>query len=195
MIRTFKRNLPQQLETQRLLLRLPQPADVEALHAAIELSRPELEPWMPWAAQQTRLETDEFCRKARLRHAAAEGLDVIMVEKTSGEIIGAGGYPRLDWELPKFEIGYWCRSDRAGRGLVSEMTAMLALYAFEQLAAARVELFIDAENVRSIAVAERLGFRLEGLLRCDSRNSRGQLRNMSVYAVVASSELSPPQPR
>lgn len=195
MVQTFKRRLPDQLDTQRLLLRLPQPDDVERFHAAIESSRHELLPWMPWAERQTLRETEEFCTKARLRHAAAEGLDVIMEEKASGEIVGAGGFPRLDWELPKFEIGYWCRSDRTGLGLASEMTLALALHAFTELSAARVELFIDDQNERSIAVAERLGFRQEGLLRAQSRNSAGQLRDMRVYSVISAAELNDGQPR
>ena len=195
MTRATKPTLPAQLETRRLLLRIPQPADVDPLHAAIVSSYRELARWMPWAKTQTLRETEEFCTKARLRHAAAEGLDLILQEKASGEIVGAGGYPRLDWALPKFEIGYWCRTDRTGRGLISEMTLALATYAFETLQAVRVELFIDNENVKSFAVAQRLGFQQEGLLRNESRNADGELRDMRLYAAVSLRELTPPQPR
>jgi ribosomal-protein-serine acetyltransferase len=190
-----KPSLPLQLETRRLILRVPQPADVAPLHEAIVSSHPQLKQWMPWAKSQTPRKTQEFCARARLRQAAAEGLDVILQEKVSGEIIGAAGFPRLDWELPKFEIGYWCRSDRTGLGLISETTLALADYAFSTLQAVRVELYIDDQNEKSIAVAERLGFRHEGLLRNGSRDGDGELRDMRLYAAVSMQELLKPQPR
>jgi RimJ/RimL family protein N-acetyltransferase len=188
--------LPGKLETARLALRLPEAADVDALNAAIRASHAELTEWMPWArTPQSRDQTAEFCARARQRFRDEEGLDLLMVDRSDGSVLGGTGYPRLDWSVPRFEIGYWCRSDRTGRGLVTEAVWALAEHAFTALAAARVELFMDDENVRSYRVAERLGFRQEGLLRAECRNNQGGLRNTRVYAAVSLAELSAPQPR
>lgn len=188
--------LPQMLESQRLRMRIPDAADAVALNAATCASLEQLKLWMPWAKQAPTLaETAQFCVEAQRRFAASEGFDVILEAKDSGEIVGASGYPRLDWQVPRFEIGYWCRSDCTGRGYITEATARLARYAFDELAAARVELFIDDLNLASIAVAQRLGFTLEGVLRCDARNNSDQLRDTRLYAAVALSELTNAQPR
>ena len=188
--------LPRQLVSERLLLRLPEAADVAALNEAIVSSHAELTRWMPWAREpQTMAETSDFCARAEARWAAEEGLDVLLVRSSDGAIVGAGGYPRLDWEVPKFEIGYWCKSDVTGRGYVTEATWTLAAYAFDVLGAARVELFMDDDNEKSYAVAERLGFRKEGLLRAEARDNQGNLRDTRVYAATALGELTPPQPR
>lgn len=58
--------IPQQLDTERLLLRVPEAADVEGLNAAIAESFAELTPWMPWAREpQTLEQTRAFCERAR----------------------------------------------------------------------------------------------------------------------------------
>jgi RimJ/RimL family protein N-acetyltransferase len=186
--------LPEQIETSRLIMRVPGPDDAAKLNQAIVMSQQELQDWLPWAGKpQTLEETREFCGNAEKRRVNGEGLDVLLELKSSGETIGGAGFPRLNWDVPKFEIGYWCRTDHTGRGLVSEATFELARFAFDKLAAARVELFIDARNTRSYHVAERLGFNLEGLHRADARDPHGNLCDMLVYAATSLASLDRPR--
>ena len=91
---------------------------------------------------------------------------------------------RIDWSVPRFEIGYWRRSGEQGRGVVSEAVRALARFAFDQLGARRVEIRMSSDNARSRAVAERCGFTLEGVLRQDSLDVRGRPRDTVVYARV-----------
>jgi RimJ/RimL family protein N-acetyltransferase len=182
--------LPERLETERLILRLPEPADAEALNAAIRASHPELKVWMDWAVEpQTLEETRAYIRTSAEAMEAGTAANLLMVDRDSGEIVGSGGYPRLDWSVPSFEIGYWCRTDRVGRGLVSEATRALAEHAFSKLGAVRVELRMDDTNARSWRVAERLGFTLEGVLRNDSRSPDKSLRDTRIYSAVCSADL------
>ena len=184
--------LPASIETSRLLLRLIQEADTEALNTAILASHAQLERWMEWAVRPQAMEdTRLFCRDSVKSWEAETALNLVMVEPSSGEIVGACGYPRIDWSVPRFEIGYWCRTDRTGRGLVSEAVWALAGHPFRRLAANRVELRIDDANRRSWRVAERLGFRREATLRNDSRFGDGSLRTTRIYGATALSELHP----
>ena len=80
-------------------------------------------------------------------------------------------------------------------GLISEATHLLAGYAFTRLNAARVELVIDDANAASIAVAERLGFRHEAILRCHDRNTAGELCDTRIYALTEQTELIAPKSR
>lgn len=177
--------LPERLETSRLILRVPEAADPPALNAAILESFPELARWMPWSVEPQSIEdTQAFCTEARENWEADVRYGVIMINKDDGAIVGGTGYPSLDWEVPKFEIGYWCRTSFAGQGYVSEATQALALLAFESLDAVRVELRMDDLNRRSWRVAERMGFELEGILRADVRNNDGSVRNTRIYAMV-----------
>jgi RimJ/RimL family protein N-acetyltransferase len=85
----------------------------------------------------------------------------------------------------KFEVGYWIRPEAAGQGHVSEAVRLLTVLAFGPLDARRVEIRCDTRNTRSRAVAERCGFALEGVLRCDSLGVDGRPRDTCVYAQVA----------
>lgn len=186
--------LPREIRTQRLLLRLPAVEDAEALNRAIAASQQELSQWMDWAVKPQSLDqTRAFCRDSLTAWEAESALNALMVERSSGEVIGSSGYPRLDWTVPKFEIGYWCRTDKVGQGFVSEATWALAHYAFAELAANRVELRMDDRNRRSWAVAERLGFQLEGSLGNDVAAPDGTLRDTRIYAALTLETLQTPQ--
>ncbi|MCZ6710496.1 MAG: GNAT family N-acetyltransferase, partial [Gammaproteobacteria bacterium] len=103
--------LPEQLESPRLILRVPRPVDAQALNTAVIESFPELTVWMDWAAKpQSVKETGQFCVDARENWNADLSYGVIMVRKDDGVVVGASGYPSIDWQVPKFEIGYWCRT-------------------------------------------------------------------------------------
>ncbi len=182
--------LPELIVTPRLRLRVPDEADSVELNAAVSASFAELTRWLPWAQEpQTLAETEDYCRLSREKWLSDECLNLLMVTKSDGTIIGSTGYPRLDWEVPSFEIGYWCSTAEIGRGYVAEAAYALAAYAFSQLSAARVELRVDDLNERSWRVAQRLGFQLEGLLRSDTRDAKGRLRDTRVYGAVALQDL------
>ena len=178
------------IETPRMRLRVPVPADANELNAAVSASFSELTAWMPWArSPQSIDETREFCEDSQRRWLDDDHYNLLMVDASNGAIIGGTGFPRLDWQVPRFEIGYWCHTDHVGRGYVSEATYALAAYAFTELSAARVELRMDNLNERSWRVAERLGFELEGVLHSDTRDGRGRLRDTRVYAAVRLEDL------
>ena len=63
------------------------------------------------------------------------------------------------------EIGCWLEPAAEGRGLITAACRMLLSYAFEARNLHRAEWRCRADNVRSSAVAERLGMTLEGVLR------------------------------
>ncbi len=188
--------LPELIVTPRLHLRVPDVAtDSLELNEAVSASFAELTRWLPWAQEpQTLAETEDYCRLSRDKWLSDECLNLLMVTKSDGAIIGSTGYPRLDWEVPRFEIGYWCVTTEVGRGYASEATYALAAYAFSQLSAARVELRVDDLNQRSCRVAQRLGFQFEGLLRSDTRDASGRLRDTRVYGAVALQDLQPSGP-
>lgn len=186
--------LPERLTTERLVLRLPELGDVAPLNRAIRDSHAMLKEWMAWAVEpQTLGETRKFCTESRTAWQDEAALNLVIVERATDEIIGGCGYPRIDWPVPGFEIGYWCRIDRVGRGFISEATWALAAHAFKGLAANRVELRMDDRNARSWHVAERLGFTLEGVLRNEARSPDGSLRATRIYGVTALEELASPR--
>jgi len=99
-------------------------------------------------------------------------------------VIGGSGLHRIDWSVPRFEIGYWVRTPETRRGYVTETVHALTTFAFDELGAQRVEIRADVRNTRSRAVPERLGYELEGVLRRDCLDPQGRPRDTAVYSRI-----------
>jgi len=124
-------------------------------------------------------------REGQLKFLAREDLWMMLTLKEDGRIIGGSGLHRIDWSIPKFEIGYWARTSHAGRGYITEAVNGITRFAFEQLGARRVAIRCDLKNTRSAAVARRAGYTLEGTFRHDARDHiSGGLRDTLIFAQV-----------
>jgi RimJ/RimL family protein N-acetyltransferase len=126
--------------------------------------------------------SEAYCRKALADFPAGRDMPYLLFTRDTAVLVGCVGLHRPDWSVPKFEIGYWCRSGCTGRGYIAEAVDAVALLAESELGAARIELITDAHNGKSRAVAERCGFVLEGILCNERRGSDGTLRDTCVYA-------------
>lgn len=91
-----------------------------------------------------------------------------LIERATGDIVGAGGIQHLG-KTPAgaHEIGWRLRRDAWGRGLASEAARTMTDYAFEVLGAPRLCAIRHPENDASLRVMERLGMRYMGLERAD----------------------------
>ncbi len=172
--------------THRLTLRAPDPRDAAAVQQAIEESFESLQPWMPWAIRLPSLhDTTAFLERARADFLNGEDFGVTAFLRDGGRfVLGSGLHPR-GWDVPKFEIGYWCRSSLQGGGLTTETVEALAEAAFDEMGARRVEIRADARNRASHRVAERAGFTLEAALKNDDRANDGSLRDTLVFVRLA----------
>ncbi len=174
-------DFPDQMETPRLLIRAPRGGDGAILNRAVRDSAAELSPWMPWARrEQSPEESEANIRQACADWVARRDLRLLIFDK-SGEMVGSSGLHRIDWEVPKFEIGYWGRTGFGGRGLMTEAVRAIADFAFETLGAQRVEILCDANNLKSAALAKRAGFTHEATLKNYARRA-DELLDMMVFA-------------
>lgn len=178
---------PEEFESERLLIRAPRREDAVLSYEAIKQSIDSLRPWMPFAQKKPDLNQIE----ANLIEAAADfqlrkDLRLHFFLKDTGEFIGSSGLHRIDWEVRKFEIGYWVDNRFEGKGYVTEAVDRITRFAFEELGANRVEIKCDPDNVRSRAVAERLNFKLEGILRNETLSRvDNKLRDTCVYSKIS----------
>jgi RimJ/RimL family protein N-acetyltransferase len=177
--------LPGQLETDRLIVRVARPGDGAAFHEAVVESQADLAPWLGWVTPPPTPEQSEAsCRKAHGRFLLNEDLMALFFLKEGGVPVGGSGLHKTNWTLRQFEMGYWARSRHAGRGLLTEGVRALAEHALNELGASRVFLTTDARNERSGRLAERAGFQLENTLRNERLDLQGRLRDTRVYARV-----------
>jgi RimJ/RimL family protein N-acetyltransferase len=184
--RTMESSLPEQIDTERLIIRVARPGDGSSFHAAIHESLDRLSPWLTWVTPPpTPKDSEASCRRAYARFLLNEDLMAFFFDKASGSLVGGSGLHDANWDLRCFEIGYWGRSSFAGQGLITEGVSALSDYALDSLDASRVFLTTDEANVASWKLAERAGFELEGTLRNERRNLSGGLRHTRVYSRIS----------
>jgi len=82
------------------------------------------------------------------------------------------------------EIGYWLSQSFVGQGLVTRAARWVIKYLFGERGLNRVEMQCGLDNVRSRAVAETLGFMLEGVRR-QSHYITNQFVDHAVYGLLA----------
>lgn len=181
------RDFPEGFDTERLTIRSPLLGDGPAMHAAVNESMAELTPWMPWPKEHASVEDSEASvRRARVRFLERSDLMMLLLHRESGMLVGSSGLHRIDWEVPRFEIGYWCRTRFVGQGYVTEAVRGITDFAFEELGARRVEIRCDTLNEPSVRVAEKAGYKLEGTLRNEQTSTNGDLRDTLVYSLIPS---------
>jgi RimJ/RimL family protein N-acetyltransferase len=182
-------DFPDQIETERLIIRPPRPGDGAAANAAIRESIHELRPWMPWAQTTPNVEeTEAVYRSGAARFIAREDFLLTLWRKSDGQFVGGSGLHRIDWSVPRMEIGYWCRTSLIGQGYITEAVIGITRFAFEHLYAQRLEIRCDAHNARSAAVAERAGYVLEARLHRHLRAADGVgLRDTLIYVAFPDS--------
>jgi RimJ/RimL family protein N-acetyltransferase len=178
-------DIPESFETERLLIRSPLPGDGPELHAAVRESIDELDPWMPWPKEHRTVDDSEAsARRARVAFLQRSELRLHLYLRGTETLVGSSGLQRIDWEVPKFEIGYWCRAGFTGRGYVTEAVRGITAYALGNLGARRVEIRCDSRNLPSVRVARRAGFLLEGELRNNEIGTNGEPRDTLIYAMT-----------
>jgi RimJ/RimL family protein N-acetyltransferase len=180
------REFPEEFTTERLLIRKPLPGDGKAVYEAIQVSLKELKQWMPWAhMNQTEQDVEVNIRDSIAKFITREDLRLHLFNKETGEFIGSSGLHRINWAVPKFEIGYWIDTRHSGRGYITESTEAITNFAFNELHAKRVEIRCDPTNTRSRAIPEKLGFTLEGILINDSLSVESrELRDTCIFAKI-----------
>lgn len=182
-------DVPERVVTPRLVLRMPRAGDGAKLAEAIGESFAELQPWLPWADHvPTPAESEAVVRRQHAQFVLRDDL-VFQIWDHAGDgrertLVGGTGLHRMDWAVPRFEIGYWRRTGYAQRGLITEAVTALTRLAFDDLRAERVEIRVDTNNVASWRVAERAGFTLEGVIRREGRTTSGGLRDLRLYSRV-----------
>jgi RimJ/RimL family protein N-acetyltransferase len=182
-------DIPDRLETERLLLRAPRPGDGPMVHASVVETLEDLRRFpasLTWAMEPPTVErAEEYCRRGAAGWILRADFPVIILRRDDGDHVGNCGLHRFDWRTRVFEIGWWCRKRYQGQGFITEAAGALTAFAFERLGARRVWCSADEENRRSWRVPERLGFDLEGRLRSDRCDPDGTRRSTRVYARIA----------
>ena len=163
-----------------IVLRPWRMADAAALELAC--NDPEIAHWIPFVPHPyTRADAEEYLR------ACTEGdeqrLPFAIVDRATGELLGS-----IDLGLNSYQyrghVGYWVAAAARGRGVCTTALRLLSQWSLEAVGLQRLELITDPDNRASQRVADKVGFRREGVLRAHLRHPDGRVRDSVLFSLL-----------
>ncbi len=161
---------------------------LEKRHAAefltmVEENREFFGEWLGWAYRINKIEDAEAFIKRGTDQYASDGLPWIGIWQ-DGRMAGGILFFPLEERISATKVGYWLAEWANGRGLMTRAVRAVLRYVFEDLKLNRVGLEASPGNLKSKAVAERLGFTFEGVRR-DGWRSGDELEDIAVFSLLA----------
>lgn len=135
------------------------------LFSAFSESLPELAPWMSWATPCYTIHTaQDFIAVTRAEWPRGNLYAFAITLAETNEILGGCSLSHFHPVYKFFNLGYWVRASRRGRGYAGRAANLAARFAFERANAIRAEIVIAVGNQASKRVAEKIGAHYEGIL-------------------------------
>jgi RimJ/RimL family protein N-acetyltransferase len=155
-------------------LRPPEPDDVDAVFAYCQDPDAARFTTIPWPYE--RHHAVEWIEESTRCWADGVRASFVVVDASTGELVGSIGLVRLDRDAGEAEVGYLVKREARGRGIAPRAVRLVRDWALGELGFARLELQTDVRNRASQRVAEKAGFRREGEVeppeRCRERSGR-----------------------
>jgi RimJ/RimL family protein N-acetyltransferase len=111
------------------------------------------------------------------------GSSFVICEEGSGEVVGWIGARLVDEEAA--QIGYAVDPDARSRGVATAALRLLVEWLFRETPCERLQLLTHLDNRASERVAEKTGFRAEGVLR-SYFVQRGERHDVTMHALLRS---------
>ena len=168
------------IETERLVLRVYEPTELDALHALRDH-----ESAVRWLCDDPSTIEDSRARLARrigLRRFALTGDGIGFAVDRDGVVVGDASLALTSAEHRQGELGYIVHPDHQGHGYATEAAAAVLDLAFDVFGLHRVVGRTEPRNVASARVLERLGMRREGLL-VENELVKGEWQSEAIYAL------------
>lgn len=179
---------PEMIELPGARVRRDTIEDAEAIARAIADDLPRLAVYMDWATPDVATAQAQRERILDCRAQWEEGTAFdYLIEGGDGAVLGKIGFPRRIDDAC-LELGYWLTGEAEGRGLITGAAYVLTAHALQLDGIERVEIHCDAANLRSRAVPQRLGYRLDRVVDCPVVTS-GQTGRQEIWISPTSSPV------
>lgn len=137
----------------------------------------------------TKIDTPEdlkaYVQKAVDGYYHKTKIPFIVYDKHAQEYAGNTHYMNIDWDYKVLEIGStWIGKQFQGTGLNANMKFLMLEHAFEKMGFEKVAFRIDERNIASRKAVEKLGAKLEGILRANVYLLDGFKRNTCCYGIL-----------
>lgn len=109
----------------------------------------------------------------------------VVFDKLTETYAGCTRFGLINWHNKVLHIGWtWIGTEFQGSGLNMNMKFLMLQYAFETLKFDKVEFRVDERNIKSRKAVEKIGAKLEGILRKDTLMLDGFKRSTCCYGML-----------
>jgi len=142
-----------------------------------------------WESKVTVIPRPEEAR-AYVDQALAElergvSMPFVTIDRASDKLVGSTRYMNIEAPHRRLEIGTtWIGKSFQRTAINTEAKYLMLKHAFETLRCIAVDLRTHEKNVQSRAAIERLGAKLDGILRNHRILPDGSLRNTAAYSIT-----------
>jgi RimJ/RimL family protein N-acetyltransferase len=116
---------------------------------------------------------------------AGVSMPFVTIDRASGRVVGSTRYMNIEAPHRRLEIGTtWIGKSFQRTAINTEAKYLMLKHAFETLHCIAVDLRTHEKNLQSRAAIERLGAKLDGILRHHRILPDGNLRNSATYSII-----------
>jgi len=157
--------MPDQIETERLLLRKHQLEDGARMFKTVDSNRELFEVFLPWVKPtQSQQDSEDYIKLSLKNWEESISFDYSLLIKNGEIYIGNLGLHTLALAHRRGEFGYWLDQGAQGQGYMTEALVALQKVCFDA-GLNRLEIRCAPANEKSAGVAKKLGYKLEAQLR------------------------------
>ena len=139
---------------------------------------------MGWLDNTTAVvDVETFIKECDEQNEKDCGLQFVITEED--KICGIVGMHRVEKMHSRGEVGYWLSQSHIGKGIMTLAVKELVRIGFEDLNLNKIEIHCAEGNVKSRAIAERLGLTYEATLR-QREGLYSKHVNHAIYSIIAS---------
>jgi RimJ/RimL family protein N-acetyltransferase len=173
------------LENEHVILRPPEPGDIDELYQAVLESVEEVRPWLAWYHDGYSIDdAARWVNDVPLAWREDRAYSFSIIDKATSQLFGTIGINQVDRFNRRANLGYFVRTSCTCRGTATESTRMMAAYGFEKLNLKRIEIVAAVGNYASQKVAMKVGATREGVARRRSHVDGAQLDTV-MFSLVA----------
>ena len=158
----------------------PTAENAKKLFGMIDSNRAYISEWLVWV-ENVKTPNDQLLFLQAMDNK--ENGDYII--KLCDELVGYAGFYKTDEKNLTAEMAYYLNQEYVGRGIMTRAVKMLERVAFEDIGLNRIEMKIEPENTKSVAIPKRSGYHLDGILRATKLRA-GKFRDGMVYSKLKS---------
>ena len=152
----------------------------------IQKNRSRLEDFFAGTVSRTETleSTRQYCQEIDEKIKQKTYFPYLIVESKTNKLVGLFDVKNIEWNIPKAELGAFIDESYEGQGIITHFGNGLIDQIIDEHQFKKLFCRVAPENARSVHLVSKLGFQLEGTIRCDYRTTKGELVDLNYYGKV-----------